>query len=61
MFFAISDDSSWRVAWAHQSWKLQAGQSVELELHVDGVGPYRVTAKASDPDLVSAELAATSA
>jgi len=61
MIFAVSEDFSWRVGWAHDGWSLQTGQSVEIELYFDGSGPYRVTAKATNTTLVLAELAATTA
>lgn len=61
MIFAVSDDLSWRVGWTAEGWNLQTGQSVDLEMYFDGSGPYRVTAKATSPRLVLAELAGTTA
>ncbi len=61
MIFAVSDDFSWRVGWTAEGWNLQTGQSVDLEMYFDGIGPYRVTAKATTARLVLAELSGTTA
>jgi hypothetical protein len=57
LVFAVSNDYTWRIGWAHKSWSLVPGQTVELQMYIDGHGPYKVMAKAKDKDLVLAELA----
>ena len=56
MFFSISRDYTWRVAWAHPSWKFAKGQSVEVAVSVDGIGPFTLNAVATGPELAIAEL-----
>lgn len=61
MIFSISNNYSWRVGWAHDSWQFRKGQTVELSVFVDGVGPHYLTAKAVDDKMALAELPAKAA
>ena len=61
MFFAVSNDFTWRVGWSHPDWRFTVGQQVDLSMYVDGAGPYKVTGIAKTKDLALAELAATTA
>ena len=56
LFFAISNNYSWRVGWSHKDWHLQKDQKVRLALYIDGGDPYYVDAVAYDAHLALAEL-----
>jgi hypothetical protein len=58
MLFSVSGDFSWRVGWTHPSWRFTKGQSVELVLFVDDVGPFNLRADAVTEKLALAELPA---
>jgi hypothetical protein len=58
MIFSVSGDFSWRVGWTHNSWSFTKGQSVELVLYVDDVGPFNLRATAATEKLALAELPA---
>ena len=58
MFFSVSEDYTWRVAWSHRNWQLTARQRVPISLTVDGVGPYNLEAVAFDSNVAIAELPA---
>ena len=56
MYFSISRDYSWRVGWSHEAWRFAKGQSVDLAVYVDGVGPYSLKATAINETMALAEL-----
>jgi len=58
MIFSVSGDYSWRVGWTHDSWRFTKGQSVDLVLYVDDVGPFNLRADAVTEKLALAELPA---
>ncbi len=58
MIFSVSGDFSWRVGWTHDSWRFTKGQSVDLVLYVDDVGPFNLRANAATEKLALAELPA---
>lgn len=58
MIFSVSGDFSWRVGWTHHSWSFTKGQSVDLTLYVDDVGPFNLRANAVTETMVLAELPA---
>lgn len=61
MVFSVSDDFSWRVGWAHSTWRFKTGQGVDLTLFVDNVGPFSLRAEAQTESLAVAELPAREA
>jgi hypothetical protein len=62
MLFSVSSDYTWRVGWAHQSWNFTKGQTVSLDLFIDGIGPYNLVATATNAGhLALAELPAKAA
>ncbi len=58
MIFSVSGDYSWRVGWTHESWNFTRGQSVDLVLFVDDVGPFNLRALAATERMALAELPA---
>lgn len=58
MLFSVSGDYSWRVGWMHESWRFTKGQSVDLILFVDDVGPFNLRADAVTEKMALAELPA---
>jgi hypothetical protein len=61
MYFSISGDYSWRVGWSHEQWRFRKGQSVDLSVYVDGVGPHTLKAMAISEKMALAELPAKAA
>jgi hypothetical protein len=60
MFFAVSDNWTWRAMWHHEGWRLTPGQSVTITLWIDSFPPRQLTAQAANPQLARTELPATS-
>jgi hypothetical protein len=58
MFFAISDNYTWRIGWSYKAWNLNVGQSYPVSLSVDGVNAGTVQAKAVNRQFFVAELPA---
>lgn len=58
MVFSVSDDYSWRVGWTHETWRFTKGQTVDLTVFVDNVGPISLRARAATEKLALAELPA---
>jgi hypothetical protein len=56
MVFSVSGDYTWRVGWAHDAWSFNKGQSVVVDVYVDGVGPITLRANAVTAKLALAEL-----
>ncbi|MFO1160600.1 MAG: hypothetical protein U1E60_17305 [Reyranellaceae bacterium] len=56
MLFSVSGDYTWRVGWTHEGWNFTKGQSVIVDVFVDGVGPITLRANAVTPKLALAEL-----
>ncbi len=61
MFFAISDNYTWRIGWSNTSWNLNVNQTYTVSLSVDGVSAGVVQAKAINRQFFVGELAAQSA
>lgn len=61
MVFSVSGDFSWRVGWGHDAWRFKRGQSVELTLFIDNMGPLNLKADAATESLAVAELPAKAA
>jgi hypothetical protein len=59
MLFSVSENYSWRVGWAHESWNLTPGQKLNISLYIDGAGPQVVTAVAINKSMALAELPST--
>jgi hypothetical protein len=58
MFFAISDNYTWRLGWSNTSWNLNVNQTYPVSLTVDGVNAGTVQAKAVNKQFAVAELPA---
>ncbi|MBX3498016.1 MAG: hypothetical protein KF889_01115 [Alphaproteobacteria bacterium] len=58
MFFAISDNYTWRVGWSRTTWNLNVGQSYPVSLTVDGINAGTLQAKAVNRQFAVAELPA---
>ena len=58
MFFAISDNYTWRLGWSNTSWNLNVNQTYAVSLSVDGVNAGTVQAKAVNKQFAVAELPA---
>lgn len=58
MFFAISDNYTWRIGWSHKAWNHTVGQSYPVSLSVDGVNAATVQAKAVNRQFFVGELPA---
>lgn len=58
MFFAISDNYTWRLGWSNTSWNLNVNQTYTVSLNVDGVNAGTVDAKAVNKQFAIAELPA---
>lgn len=58
MVFSVSNDYSWRVGWTHETWRFKKGQTVDLTVFVDNVGPISLRARAATESLALAELPA---
>jgi hypothetical protein len=58
MFFAISENYTWRLGWSNTNWNLNVGQTYTVSLTVDGVNAGTVQAKAVNKQFAVAELPA---
>ena len=58
MFFAISDNYTWRIGWSNTSWNLNVNQTYTVSLSVDGVNAGAVQAKAVNKQFFVGELPA---
>lgn len=58
MFFAISDNYTWRIGWSNTSWSLNVNQTYTVSLSVDGVNAGTVQAKAVNRQFFVGELPA---
>ena len=58
MFFAISQNYTWRVGWSNKSWNLNVNQSYTVYLSIDGVSAGALQAKAVNRQFAVAELPA---
>lgn len=58
MFFAISDNYTWRIGWSSTSWNLNVNQTYTVSLSVDGVSAGNLQAKAVNRQFFIAELPA---
>lgn len=58
MFFAISDNYTWRIGWSYKTWNLNVGQNYAVSLSVDGVNAGTLQAKAVNKQFAVAELPA---
>lgn len=58
MFFAISDNYTWRVGWSNTAWNLNVNQTYTVSLNVDGVNAGTLQAKAVNKQFAIAELPA---
>jgi hypothetical protein len=58
MFFAISDNYTWRVGWSSKNWNLNVGQNYSVSLVVDGVNAGTLQARATNKQFAIAELPA---
>ncbi|TXL80455.1 hypothetical protein FHP25_05365 [Vineibacter terrae] len=58
MFFSVSGDWTWRIAWQHDDWRLTVGQAVPVTFWIDSFQPRQVNAKATQASFAIAELPA---
>ena len=58
MFFAISQNYTWRVGWSNKSWNLNVNQNYTVYLSIDGVNAGALQAKAVNRQFAVAELPA---
>ncbi len=58
MFFAISENYTWRLGWSNTGWNLNVNQNYTVSLSVDGVNAGTVQAKAVNKQFAVAELPA---
>jgi hypothetical protein len=58
MFFAISQNYTWRVGWSNKGWNLNVNQSYPVSLSIDGVNAGTLQAKAVNRQFAVAELPA---
>lgn len=58
MFFAVSDNYTWRIGWSNTSWNLSVNQTYTVSLSVDGVNAGTVQAKAVNRQFFVGELPA---
>lgn len=56
MYFAISENYTWRLGWSNTSWNLNVNQTYTVSLSVDGVNAGTVQAKAINKQFAVAEL-----
>lgn len=61
LHFVMFASRIWSIGWSHDSWAFRQGQRVPLQLHVDGAGPYNLTAIAQARDFILAEQPAGAA
>jgi hypothetical protein len=59
-FVSVGDTYNWELGFANQSWQMQAGQNIPLDLTFDGHGPYHVFARVALATFVIVEMPATS-
>ncbi|MGE0424164.1 MAG: hypothetical protein AB7O88_18000 [Reyranellaceae bacterium] len=58
MFFAISQNYTWRVGWSNKGWNLNVNQNYTVYLSIDGVSAGALQAKAVNRQFAVAELPA---
>jgi hypothetical protein len=61
MFFAVSDNYTWRIGWSNTSWNLNVNQTYTVSLSVDGVNAGTVQGKAVNRQFFVGELPAQAA
>ena len=57
---SVGDTYNWELGFANQTWQMQVGQNIPLDLTFDGHGPYHVFARAALATFVIVQMPATS-
>jgi hypothetical protein len=56
LMVSVNRQFAWTLGWAHQSWRLQPGEVIPIDLTFDGRGPFHVFARVFQPTVAFAQM-----